>query len=45
MKSQIEIESFNEVIQVQRILGSVKGSDKSPTIIHLEEFMVMNVQD
>jgi hypothetical protein len=35
MKSQIEIESFNEVIQVQRILGSVKGSDKSPTIIAL----------
>lgn len=35
MNSQIEIESFNETIHVQRILGNVKGAKKSPTVIAL----------
>ena len=33
MIDQIEIESFNEKIFVQRILGSAEGSRKTPTVI------------
>ncbi|WP_299672872.1 succinylglutamate desuccinylase/aspartoacylase family protein [uncultured Polaribacter sp.] len=33
MIKQIEIESFNEKIIVKRILGKVKGSKESPTVI------------
>ncbi|KGL63516.1 succinylglutamate desuccinylase/aspartoacylase family protein [Polaribacter sp. Hel1_85] len=33
MINQIEIESFNEKILVQRIIGSVQGSKKTPTVI------------
>lgn len=33
MVNQIEIESFNEKILVQRVIGSKKGVKKSPTVI------------
>ena len=33
MVNQIEIESFNEKILVQRVIGNAKGAKKSPTVI------------
>ena len=33
MINQLEIESFNEKILIQRVLGNVKGAKKTPTVI------------